>query len=411
MRAHPGARARPRQRGAALLLVLFIFMVLGVIALDFSKYMRDDAMAALNMVEETRGYYAAIGCMNQAIYYKIVAEQHPDLIQELAADAEAPPIVPADGTPFPISFGEHQCEVRMQDESARIPINGIAPELLKVIVENLVRSGGPAEGLDRREVNAVQTVVDSILDWTDRRDGDTPRSPYGAESAYYLGLEPPYRAKNARIDSIEELLLVRGVTADLVYGGNGRPGMVDVFTVFDGSDEDEFLDEELDDEGEDVEEIDAEDPEDPEDVESRLAEIEPLNLTTITAPMLQALLGIDRETAVELLELRWTSPEDFRNQIAVATGGNPVVQAALGGDQEIVIDEEGERDRDLGIVTIESRADVRQTRNQARIAAVVDLGLTVENGNQVAVKRWWDRAPWSLADDAGLPAAAEDGDA
>jgi len=34
-------------------------MVLGVLALDFARYMRDDAMASVNLADETRGYYLA----------------------------------------------------------------------------------------------------------------------------------------------------------------------------------------------------------------------------------------------------------------------------------------------------------------------------------------------------------------
>jgi type II secretory pathway component PulK len=383
--------------------------------------MRDDAMAGLNMIEETRGYYAAIGCMNQAIYYRLVAEQVPEFIEQMAQDATTVPLVPADGTPFPVTFGDQQCEVRMTDEGSRISLRKISPALLKAVIENLVRQGNGAEGLDRRQVNTVQTVVDSILDWTDRGDRNSAR-PYGAETPYYLGLQPPYEAKNAPIDSIEELALVRGVTAELMYGVDGTPGMVDVFTVFrsgDEDDEDDFIDDDDEGEEQDAEADEAadadeagDDDEGGENVEQDLGitEIEPLHLATLTAPVLQALIGVDRETADELLLLRSTNPEDFRNQIAVEANGNPVVLAALGGDPDGGVGEIEEEDKDeLGVVTIESRADVRQERNQARIAAVVDLGMTSEEGDRIVVKRWWDRAPWSLGDDEGV--VTEGGDA
>src|SRR5206468_1365791 len=59
---------RRGERGVALLLVLWIFMVLGVIALDFARYMRDDAMASINLADETQGYYLALAGMNRAIF-------------------------------------------------------------------------------------------------------------------------------------------------------------------------------------------------------------------------------------------------------------------------------------------------------------------------------------------------------
>ena len=70
-------RGRARQRGVALLLVLWVFMILGVLALDFSRYMRDDAMASVNLAEETRGYYLAIAGMQQALYYHMLNAREP----------------------------------------------------------------------------------------------------------------------------------------------------------------------------------------------------------------------------------------------------------------------------------------------------------------------------------------------
>jgi len=59
---------RPRERGIALILVLWVFMLLGVLALDFAQYIRDDAMASVNFADETRGYYVALAGMNRALY-------------------------------------------------------------------------------------------------------------------------------------------------------------------------------------------------------------------------------------------------------------------------------------------------------------------------------------------------------
>jgi DNA uptake protein ComE-like DNA-binding protein len=68
-------------------------------------------------------------------------------------------------------------------------------------------------------------VADAIVDWRDQ--DDTP-SPYGAENEYYGSLQPPYRAKNAPFDTVEELLLVKGVTPELLYGLDAnRNGLLD----------------------------------------------------------------------------------------------------------------------------------------------------------------------------------------
>jgi len=59
--------------------------------------------------------------------------------------------------------------------------------------------------------------VDAIIDWLDYNDGDA-EEPEGAESEFYQGLENPYSCKNGPMTSIEELLLIRGITPELYFG-------------------------------------------------------------------------------------------------------------------------------------------------------------------------------------------------
>jgi hypothetical protein len=58
-------------------------------------------------------------------------------------------------------------------------------------------------------------VADAILDWID--PDDQPRA-YGAEREYYMTLDPPYEPRNGPILALDELLMVRGVTPELLYG-------------------------------------------------------------------------------------------------------------------------------------------------------------------------------------------------
>ncbi len=66
------------------------------------------------------------------------------------------------------------------------------------------------------DADDISVVSDSIQDW--RSPPGAPRVA-GAESDYYQSLPDPYYAKNAPIDDLSELLLVRGVTPDMYYGG------------------------------------------------------------------------------------------------------------------------------------------------------------------------------------------------
>lgn len=66
-------------------------------------------------------------------------------------------------------------------------------------------------------VNAddISVVSDSIQDW---RSPPAPPRVAGAESDYYQSLDPPYNAKNAPMDDLSELLLVKGVTPEMYWG-------------------------------------------------------------------------------------------------------------------------------------------------------------------------------------------------
>lgn len=58
-----------------------------------------------------------------------------------------------------------------------------------------------------------QEVVPALLDWLD--DDSETRFPNGAEDDYYTRLDEPYRAANGPLADISELLLVRGMTAEI----------------------------------------------------------------------------------------------------------------------------------------------------------------------------------------------------
>ncbi|WP_197356269.1 type II secretion system protein GspK [Aureliella helgolandensis] len=72
----------------------------------------------------------------------------------------------------------------------------------------------------------TEDIADAILDWID--EDDLPR-PYGAEfDDYYSQVQTPYKPANGPIESIEQLLLVRGVTAELLFGYDAdRNGFLD----------------------------------------------------------------------------------------------------------------------------------------------------------------------------------------
>lgn len=83
----------------------------------------------------------------------------------------------------------------------------------------------PARGLLMALPGMTETVADAILDYLDE---DDEAREYGAESAYYATLNPPYTPKNGPLDTVEELLRVRGVTPEMLFGTDtNRNGQID----------------------------------------------------------------------------------------------------------------------------------------------------------------------------------------
>ncbi len=61
-------------------------------------------------------------------------------------------------------------------------------------------------------------IASAILAW--RGQGDA--NPNGANADYYASLQPPYQPRNAPFQTVRELLMVRGVTADLLFGNDSH---------------------------------------------------------------------------------------------------------------------------------------------------------------------------------------------
>ncbi len=189
----------PDQSGVALILVLWIFIFLFVIAFEFSTSAREEATAAQRFSDETTGYYLALAGFESGLY--------DFLNQQSGAGATAQPDANPDlfdGEFREQSFPEGLARVRLVDEAGKININRVNEDTLRRVFLNL--------GVDPARTDVL---VDSIMDW---RDADDLHRPNGAENDYYQALPLPYTAKNGPLDTVEDLLWIRGMTSDLFYG-------------------------------------------------------------------------------------------------------------------------------------------------------------------------------------------------
>ncbi len=110
-------------------------------------------------------------------------------------------------------------EVRLADESGRLPLNAIVYKNGKIneeFYDMYVRL------LD--ELGLPLSLADTLADWIDA--DDSPRSK-GAENAdYYERQDPPYRSAGRPLSSVEELYLVKG------YGRDEVSRLEDFVTVY-----------------------------------------------------------------------------------------------------------------------------------------------------------------------------------
>ena len=201
------------QEGIALLLVLWVLTILMVISLSFSFMARTETHSTLSFKEGIEKKFIAEGGIERGImelFYRNVYKNQPLVLEGME-------VWKTDGTSYKAEAGDGYYTVSIIDESGKVDINTVSD----VVLKNLLISSGVRE-------EEIDTIVDSIMDW---KDPDDLHRLHGVESDYYMSLPNPYKAKNANFDTLEELLLVKGMTPEILYGSNEKRGIINFLTV------------------------------------------------------------------------------------------------------------------------------------------------------------------------------------
>jgi general secretion pathway protein K len=203
-----------------MIAVLLVLALIGLLGAEFAFSMRLEARAARNYKDALTAGHLAQAAVENAIREivgqgTIAVEAEDGLLTFYTRGGAALKRLPRQD----VALGGGRYAYRITDEIARLNINNI-----------------PAARLDRLlQLVDVQkqerdVILDSLQDWVDENDEHRAN---GAESDdHYLKLPFPYRARNGRLESIAELLQIRGVTPALYRGTAERPGLVDLLTVF-----------------------------------------------------------------------------------------------------------------------------------------------------------------------------------
>ena len=188
-----------RRRGSILIVAMWVIIALTGLVLSLSYAMRTEAIAGANRLAQAQADAAERG-MEQFLISVVDNEvAAPGTFRDLSTEAR--------------KIGDCQVWVVRPDwdSSAQQLAYGLTDEAGKIDLNTATTTA-----MLLNLPGMTQDVADCILDWRDSST-TTPRAQ-GAKDDYYLSLPEPYRCKNGPYETVEELLLVKGMTKDLLFG-------------------------------------------------------------------------------------------------------------------------------------------------------------------------------------------------
>jgi general secretion pathway protein K len=183
----PTPGRRPRERGLALISVLWTSALLATLAAGFGADTRTESRLARNRLENAKAEALADAGVHDAAY-RLLLRQDDGLWRR-------------DRSRYRFRLGAGTTRVEITDEEARIDLNQAPAPLLAGLITAV---GGDPEQAD--------LLADRIVDF---RDPDQEAEPLGAEDSDYAAAGLDHEAKDAPFLTIDELLLVLGMEPEL----------------------------------------------------------------------------------------------------------------------------------------------------------------------------------------------------
>jgi general secretion pathway protein K len=205
------------QKGIALLIVLWVMTILMVTVFSFSVMTRAETYGTLAFKEGMEKKFLAEAGVERGI----MEIMYRSVNQKQAVTLVGKEVWKLDGTAYTVDMGGSGYFVRVIDESGKISLNSLTDTSGIILKNLLINQGVLPENAD--------IIIDSIQDW---KDADDLHRLHGAESEYYLSLPNPYKARNAPFETLEMLVLVRGVTPEILYGTDKKKGIIHFLTLY-----------------------------------------------------------------------------------------------------------------------------------------------------------------------------------
>ncbi len=192
--------------GVILIVTLWVIIVMAGMVLALAQSMRIEAACSANYAAVQR----ASGVEQGAIQYVLACVDGLNGVVPSDSNTPCNGVIVGNGMFWiirPNFDNDRQVAYGIVDEASKININTASQDML-MMLPRMMREDAAA-----------------IIDW---RDSDESITLGGAESEFYMTMADPYQCKNAPFETVEELLLVRGMLPELIYGEDtNRNGVLD----------------------------------------------------------------------------------------------------------------------------------------------------------------------------------------
>jgi type II secretory pathway component PulK len=194
------------EKGSILIVTIWVVLVLTGLTLVFSRAMRVEALATANHVSSLESEEIARGTVS---FIKARLNSDDDLDIKLEGETPYKEISVGNGYFWllrPDLDDDETYYYGIRDEAGKINLNTADYETLMKLP------------------NMTSELAYSIIDW---RDSDSVTDG-GAESEYYLLLDEPYYCKDSELETVEEVLLIKGASLEILFGEDtNRNGVLD----------------------------------------------------------------------------------------------------------------------------------------------------------------------------------------
>lgn len=221
------------EQGMALLVTIMTVSLLIAVTIQFHKTTWQQFVVANNYQADTQLGVIADSGINIAL--ALLQDDGTENVSDSLLEQWAT----LDQEKFEELFPSGSLQLKIVDLSGRLQINSLVQKIddntgaengsnteseVQQLFLNLLLSGSfPIE--DETEARGI---LDAIIDWLDEDDKE---SDLGAESSYYQSLAKPYSCRNGPIQYIEELLLIKGISPELLFGKGEQQGLANYLTV------------------------------------------------------------------------------------------------------------------------------------------------------------------------------------